>query len=468
MNAHSCRPGRRLLVAICLITLITTSAATALIMVGRGNTPVADAGWPNGALGVANLKSRVGWCEGPPFGGGEWTFYYRGDSAALEEAIKSFSGIRAAQLQVFLHDGPQNCTFLKDAGDPQADTHYDWSFTVWRPESWHRLFNDPRSTFTADSPHFRKPVDPPRIDIYLSEKIDWKRITVPPGVQLIDERVAGVKSATEALLRGDIFDMATGKPINGAKISVEKYGNKPDVWESVATGSSNANGQFEVTRIPAGNYRITASATGFAPRAIGYQEMKSGSGIKQVIELSAAARFSGTISDAEGKPLANVKISATNVMGMDGRGYKPPARAEVSTDANGRFTLTDLPTGYAQAWATLPGWFHVDSLKLFAVPEPNGAALQMVATGKIKGKVVNANGKPNVDGTINANPPGDPIGKWGGSMNVAADGTFEFNDVPPGPYTVSTQLQYPGMRPDPNAKQIRVQSGKTVEVTIKK
>ena len=51
--------------------LLQPGATFALIMTGKGE-PVTDAGWPAGALAVANLKSRLGWWEGPPFGGGEW------------------------------------------------------------------------------------------------------------------------------------------------------------------------------------------------------------------------------------------------------------------------------------------------------------------------------------------------------------------------------------------------------------
>ena len=61
----------RLLIAF--FTALLSSTAFALITGGLGNDPVRDAGWPLGAVDVANLKTRVGWWEGPPFGGGPST-----------------------------------------------------------------------------------------------------------------------------------------------------------------------------------------------------------------------------------------------------------------------------------------------------------------------------------------------------------------------------------------------------------
>ena len=461
--------GTRARLAALLVLLIWSTSSQALIMVGKGNQPVHDAGWPAGAIDVANLKTRVGWYEGPPFGGGEWTFLYRGDAGDLNQALKTFSAIRAPALQIFIHDGPQNCTFLKDDKDPKADTHYDWSFGVWVPANWHHLFNDPRTTFMSDSENFRKPVAAPRLDIYVTERIDWKKVTIPEGVQVSEQRAAaGEKPAGDsANIRGDVFDMASGKPINGAEIRVDV--RKGNGWEKSVSGTSNKIGRFEIAKIPPGQYRIVATAIGYAPRQIGYRELREGTSERLVIELSTAANLSGTFTDADGKPVPNIPVRTNNNMGIDGRGYALPDTVDVKTDQNGHFTLSELPTGYGQVWAYAKGWYHLDSLKLYAIPGEKPLALQMVATGTIKGTVVDAKGKPARDGNVNVEPPGgSTIGSWGGGMNVKPDGTFEFENVPPGPYILSTKPQYPGAPADPNAVKVTVTSGKTVEVSLKK
>src|SRR2546430_16842013 len=128
-----CSCGRIALLA----TLIAISPlASALIMVGRGNAPVHDNHWPAGALEVANLKSRVGWWEGPPFGGGQHCFLYRGDTATFQTALDLFAKIKSPELKLAVHEGPQHNQFLQEPKDRKSDDRVDWSFTVWNPQRW--------------------------------------------------------------------------------------------------------------------------------------------------------------------------------------------------------------------------------------------------------------------------------------------------------------------------------------------
>lgn len=163
--------------------------ARALIEVGTGNQPVEDAGWPAGALEVANLKSRLGWWVGPPLGGGMHVFLYRVENTAqLNEARVLFAAIQTTKLVVVLHDGPHESFALRDhatpndaRGDrrlgglrraqPQAEARVDFTFTVWNPASWHRLYNSPRGVFFGDRPQFHQPVDPPTLDIYVGRPL---------------------------------------------------------------------------------------------------------------------------------------------------------------------------------------------------------------------------------------------------------------------------------------------------------
>ena len=156
---------------VALLTALFSRDASALITGGLGNDPVRDAGWPLGAVDVANLKTRIGWWEGPPFGGGQYQYLYRGSTDDFNAALDAFAGIRAPLLELIVLDGPNESFWLKidrnEKDKPKPDPRIDWTFDVWVPASWHRLYNHPKSVYAADQPAFRRPCDPPRIHVYI-------------------------------------------------------------------------------------------------------------------------------------------------------------------------------------------------------------------------------------------------------------------------------------------------------------
>jgi len=92
---------RRLLVLSCLAAVLSflPMAVPALIEVHKGNDPVPNMGWPDGAEEVANLPERLGFEVGPPFGGGEYHFKYRcRDTAQFNEALQRFGAIRTPRI----------------------------------------------------------------------------------------------------------------------------------------------------------------------------------------------------------------------------------------------------------------------------------------------------------------------------------------------------------------------------------
>jgi hypothetical protein len=175
-----------------LLSLLFTCSALALIQVGRGNSPVRDPGWPVGAVDVANLKSRVGWWEGPPFGGGEWQFLYRGDTLSFKEALAAFAAVHASELDLVIHNGPHENQFLKDENNSKANARVDWTFTVWVPTNWHRLYNNTNGILRTNSPNSGQLLPAPRLDVYLEpgSGIEWNKVNVPENVRVRDERAS--------------------------------------------------------------------------------------------------------------------------------------------------------------------------------------------------------------------------------------------------------------------------------------
>jgi hypothetical protein len=177
------------------VGLLMVVRANALIASATGN-PTYTNGWPEGATAVSNLKSCVGWWEGPPVGGGESHILFRGDTAAFTQALTNFAAIRAPVLDLVIHDGPKHDQFLD-----RKDMRVDWDFVVWNPEQWNNLYNstnEANQRFFSKDPNFHKPVPAPRLDVYISSGgVDLEKIKIPDNLHVRDERVQPSKKISQ-------------------------------------------------------------------------------------------------------------------------------------------------------------------------------------------------------------------------------------------------------------------------------
>jgi hypothetical protein len=447
--------------------LLATVPAQALIGVGRGNAPVRDQNWRAGALDVANLKCRVGWWEGPPFGGGMWNFLYRSDTDTLNEALKVFAKVRAPSLELIVCDGPAKSPFLKDDKDPKSDVRYDWDFVIWNVRSYYALYGNPKSRFLSEGPNFRYPLPPPRVNVFIGGggAIEWDKVQVPKGIVVIDRRAsaAGIKPGQGAVIAGNVFDMATGKPLADAKITVAQAKASGE-HETIVAGQSDAQGRFKVEKVPAGTYRISVSAQGYASLVAGYEHLVADGYLAlDDVELAPQATLSGSVKDDAGKPVSGATVRLDDTLGMDGQSYRLAAPAQATTDAEGRFEIRSVPAGYGRVVCFAKGHYApLDELR--AVPAKD-VSIRMSETGTIKGKVID--GKQGAGRIyVSVVPEGERIGKWGGGMLVKPDGTFQFDNVPPGTYFISTGPLVPNETPDVKAKKITLTGGQTVEVEL--
>lgn len=177
------------------IGLLMVVRANALILSGTGS-PTYTNGWPEGAAAVSNLKSCVGWWEGPPFGGGEWHIQFRGDAEALNQAMTNFAAIKSPVLDLVIHDGLGQDQFLN------GDKRIDWSFTVWNPESWNNIYGTTNAAFIKilkeSDPNFGKPMPAPRLDVYIGGGgVDLEKIKIPNNLHIRDERAHPSKKISQ-------------------------------------------------------------------------------------------------------------------------------------------------------------------------------------------------------------------------------------------------------------------------------
>jgi hypothetical protein len=457
--------GLGILVALFLLCLCPT-ACFGLILVGEGNSPIGDPGWPLGAVGVANLPTRVAYWEGPPFGGGQYQFLYRcRTTEELSEALNAFASIRAPRLELVLHDGPRFGYLYEQweaPSEPEDPVH--WAFTVWNPESWHRVYNIINGYRPSG-----QPVPAPRLDVYIGGgPITWEEVRVPAGLVVIDQRAdsAPIKPVGGGLLRGDIFDICTGKPIPGAGIALVSLEEDEDRPDAICARADHL-GSFQIEKIPRGRYEVVITADGYVSRQAGRYANRGTTYHELVAELAPPASIEGLVTDLEGRPIAGAEAYAREIRGIDGHEYPTPDAEPTVTDAEGRFEIHSLPIGFAQIRCRVPSMHLARSTREICEVPGKPIELTMEGTGTLLGKVVDENGNvPAGEVSVEVRPVGDVIGKWGGSIRCEADGSFEITGVPPDEYLVSSNPGLLIMGLDPDAVRVSIEAGTIVELEI--
>lgn len=457
------------------IVFLCPNLGMALITGEHGNHPVQNRGWPAGSVELANLESRLGYWEGPPFGGGEYHFLYRCENTAeFNEALKTFAAINAKKLELIVHNGPEYSFWLKNDKEElsKAENRVDWTFTVWNPENWKRLYNSPRGyMLSSDHPNFKKPVAAPRVDVYIGGggAIVWEDVKVPENVEVIDKRPGSVSPsfAGNGLVRGKVFDMDSGKPIAGAEVVLAKLLEDHRNWKEVMHGKTNKRGICQIAKIPPGYYEVRVRAEGYVSRKQGSYNNKQPEYHKFKVGLAKPSYVKGIVTDEDGDPIEGVTVSATNVIGSDGFGYPCASDTSVITDKQGRFEIRSLPKGMMNIRCRAES-LHLKNSIFEQYPIPSDEIkLTMTGTGIIRGKVVSKDGEAlSGDIHIHVRPPGEQKGKWGGSRKCEPDGSFEFTGVPPGDYLVGTGIGLITEGDRTNARLISVVAGKTYEVEV--
>ncbi len=180
------------------VGLLMVVRANALIVSGTGS-PTETNGWPEGAAAVSDLKSCVGWWEGPPFGGGEWHIQFRGDTEALNQALINFAAIKSPILDLVIHDGPKHDQFLELDKQSRlvADSRVDWELVIWVPENWNHLYNGTNAVF-AHSPNDHKPVPAPLLNVCIGgDDVDLEKMQIPGNLRVHDGRAEQSKKIVQ-------------------------------------------------------------------------------------------------------------------------------------------------------------------------------------------------------------------------------------------------------------------------------
>jgi len=338
------------------ITIAVTTAtfpAFALITGGKGNKPLTDPGWPKGAAAIFNNPARTAWWEGPPFGGGQWHAECRGDAKAFNSVLADFAKLDVKTKRVVVHDGVGSSFWLNPNHEPEkkADARMDWRFMVWQPARWNRLRKLPADLNPTDR-RDAKTGPPAQIDVYTGGNLRWSDVTVPEGLEVIDERLEahGFTPADGIVLEGKVIDLVTEQPV-AAQVRLQlvqprqKGGYDCKV---VADAVADEKGHWVLKKAPPGWHRVVVEAEGYAPRVAGYARFDDQPRWCSCdCGLARVASVSGRIVDDAGKPLADADVRLADVVSQVGARYESPHRYLVKSDTDGRFHFKQVPIGSA-------------------------------------------------------------------------------------------------------------------------
>jgi hypothetical protein len=446
--------------------------AFALITGGDGNEPLSDPGWPSGSAAIFNHPGRVAWWEGPPLGGGQWHAECRGDAKALNSVLADFAKLDAKTKRVVVHDGVGRSFWLNPNRQPDKadDAKIDWIFVVWVPASWEQVRAMPAG-LNPLKPGEAAGDPPAQIDVYAGGNVRWADVVVPPGLQVVDERLEahGFSLADGTVLEGTVIDLATKQPI-AARIELQRIEPQPEggyKYTPAADTTADARGHWVLKNAPQGWHQAVASADGYVPRIVAHGQFDD-QPVWQSHDssLSRPAAVSGKVTDRAGQPLAGVEVQLHDVATVDEGGYESPHTYETKTDAEGRFHIQQTPIGTARVWVRKPGYVRPRLGLAITMPKAD-VELTMLRSSQLRVTVDFSKTTRPEAYIIELEPEGGSVvGSWGGTANIDANNQYSFSDVPPGRYVLKG-------RPNPGADNQQTEpttvvllGGDTVEVTL--
>jgi hypothetical protein len=259
--------------------------------------------------------------------------------------------------------------------------------------------------------------------------------------------------------------------------------------------TTDADGRFELRDMPAGQFRLTVSKSGFVTLTYGQRRpfeaptpiaLKQGQRFTANIVLPRGGAIAGRVYDEAGEALSDVRVQALRSRMVQGRRRLQPVGPVDVTDDMGTFRLYGLSPGdyyvsaspqrrqvAVPAGAPLVGRVSagdvMSTMTTFFPGTPSFEEAQRVTLGAggearadiqispiraavVSGIVVTSNGEPVADAQVTlsseavamgasailAGPPPLMIGGHSGP-----DGSFTLPGVPPGPYTLHAMAHNP-------------------------
>jgi subtilisin family serine protease/protocatechuate 3,4-dioxygenase beta subunit len=215
-------------------------------------------------------------------------------------------------------------------------------------------------------------------------------------------------------ITGAVTDAKDGSPIVGAAVN-----------DGTRTTTTDATGKYTIADVPPGSYQITASKEGYQTSSLTVSVLQATTAVANfsLSQIILPGSITGAVTDAkDGSPIVGAAVT-------DGT-------RTATTDATGKYTVSDAPPGTYQVVASKEGYESSSltvNVLLGTTAVANFSLSQIILPGRITGSVTNVkNGLPIVGAAVTD-----------GTRTATTDATGKYTiaNVPPDTYRVTASKE---------------------------
>jgi len=287
---------------------------------------------------------------------------------------------------------------------------------------------------------------------------------------LAQERVSGTSSVV-----GRVLNASTGVPVRQAAVVAVRNVEDDPTGGGAFTAITDDEGRYQLDRLAAGNWQVTASKGGYVTWQFGQRRpfevpppltLTRGQRLTADIPLTRSSAIAGRVHDEFGEPLAGLQVRAYRARMEQGYRRLEAVGAADRTDDTGAFRVYGLPPGAYYVAASLrvapadspvettyaptyfPGTGDLAEAQRITLElgDEGGATFPLLPVRRVRvsGVVLNSSGAP-ADAFLSLDSEAAELGVPFGVAGVTrSDGTFTLPDVPPGRYRLSASLRGDG------------------------